>query len=62
MMPPERAPQGEQNGTIFSFVAPSSADLRALKDSVQHCTAKVKVVTNTSVSADSFVAISVTVQ
>ena len=30
-MPSERASQGEQNGTNFSFVAPSSEELRVFK-------------------------------
>ena len=30
-IPSERASQGEQNGTIFSFIAPSSEELGVFK-------------------------------
>ena len=36
-MPSERAPQEDQNGANFSFVAPSSEELWAFKPFLIHC-------------------------
>ena len=50
--PPERAPQEEQSGPVFSFVAPSSEELWVYKVPPQSkCMRRVKVVIHTFVCA-----------